>query len=69
MHDVMNPPKHLVVSQTDTLVIMTGPDGRTVHLSADNNKFKDVQELRIAIQTGDGKQSRTIVHVYDLDVQ
>src|SRR6266849_1646474 len=41
MRDVMNPPDHLVVTQTDTMIAMTGPDGRTLRLSPDNKKVKD----------------------------
>jgi hypothetical protein len=41
MHDVMNPPVHLIIVQTDTMIILTGPDGRTTRLSPDGKKVKD----------------------------
>jgi hypothetical protein len=41
MRDIMNPPDHLVVTQTDSTIVMTGPDGRTTRLSADGKKVKD----------------------------
>jgi len=37
----MNPPDHLVVVSTDTMLVLTAPDGRTVRLSPDNKKVKD----------------------------
>ena len=39
--DIMNPPDHLVIVQTDTMVVMTGPDGRTTRLLPDGKKIKD----------------------------
>jgi hypothetical protein len=39
--DIMNPPDHLVVVSTDTMLVLTAPDGRTVRLSPDNKKVKD----------------------------
>jgi hypothetical protein len=41
VRDVMNPPDHLVVTQTDSTIVLTGPDGRTTRLSADGKKIKD----------------------------
>ena len=41
MRDVMNPPAHLIIVQTDTMIILTGPDGRTTRLSPDGKKVKD----------------------------
>jgi len=41
MRDIINPPNHLVVTQTDSMVVMTGPDGRTTRLSPDGKKVKD----------------------------
>jgi hypothetical protein len=41
MRDVMNPPEHLTIVQTGTLVILTGPDGRTTRLATDGSKIKD----------------------------
>ncbi len=39
--EIMNPPDHLVVVSTDTMLVLTAPDGRTVRLSPDNKKVKD----------------------------
>ena len=41
MRDIINPPNHLVVTQADSVVVMTGPDGRTTRLSPDGKKVKD----------------------------
>jgi hypothetical protein len=41
MRDIMNPPGHLIIVQTETMVIVTGPDGRTTRLSPDGKKVKD----------------------------
>ena len=41
MRDVMNPPDHLTIVQTGTLVILTGPDGRATRLATDGSKIKD----------------------------
>jgi hypothetical protein len=41
MRDLMNPPDHLVVTQTDTMIAITGPDGRALRLSPDSKKVKD----------------------------
>jgi hypothetical protein len=41
MRDVMNPPVHLIIVQTETMIILTGPDGRTTRLSPDGKKVKD----------------------------
>jgi hypothetical protein len=41
MRDILNPPAHLTIVQTDTMVIVTGPDGRTIRLSPDGKKVKD----------------------------
>jgi hypothetical protein len=41
MRDIINPPAHLTIVQTDTMVIVTGPDGRTTRLSPDGKKVKD----------------------------
>jgi hypothetical protein len=106
MSDLMKPPAHWVITQTDTLIIMTDQDGRTLRLSPDNKKIKnddtkterqtkwdggklvseitglpvgkitetysvdqELHQLRLATQIGDGKQARTLVHVYDADPQ
>jgi hypothetical protein len=39
--DIMSPPAHLTIVQTDSMVILTGPDGRTTRLSFDGKKVKD----------------------------
>jgi hypothetical protein len=41
MRDVMNPPEHLTITQTDTMIVITSQDGRTTRLSADGKKVKD----------------------------
>ena len=41
MRDIMNPPVHLIIVQTETMIILTGPDGRTTRLSPDGKKVKD----------------------------
>lgn len=41
MRDILNPPDHLVVTQTDSMIVMTAPDGRTTRLSPDGKKIKD----------------------------
>lgn len=41
MRDITNPPDHLAVAETDSTIIITGPDGRTTRLSADGKKIKD----------------------------
>jgi hypothetical protein len=41
IRDIMNPPDHLIIVQTETMVIMTGPDGRATRFSPDNKKIKD----------------------------
>jgi hypothetical protein len=41
MRDVMNPPEHLTITQTDTMVVITAQDGRTTRLSPDGKKIKD----------------------------
>jgi hypothetical protein len=41
MRDIVNPPDHLTIVQTDTMVILTGPDGRTTRLSPDGKKVPD----------------------------
>jgi hypothetical protein len=41
MRDVMNPPKHLIITDTGSMIILTGPDGRTARLSPDGKKVKD----------------------------
>jgi hypothetical protein len=41
MRDVTNPPDHLVITQTESMVVLTAPDGRTTRLSPDGKKVKD----------------------------
>jgi hypothetical protein len=41
LRDIVNPPDRLTVVQTDSMIALTGPDGRTTRLSADGKKIKD----------------------------
>jgi len=41
MRDIVNPPDHLTIVQTDSMIVVTGADGRTVRLSPDGKKVKD----------------------------
>lgn len=41
MRDIMNPPAHLTIVSTGTMVVVTGPDGRTTRLSTDGSKITD----------------------------
>jgi hypothetical protein len=41
IQDILNSPEHLTIVQTENMVILTGPDGRTTRLSADGKKVKD----------------------------
>jgi hypothetical protein len=41
MRDIVAPPDRLTVVQTDSMVVLTGPDGRTTRLSPDGKKIKD----------------------------
>jgi hypothetical protein len=41
MRDIMNPPEHLTIVQTENMIILTGPDGRTTRLSPNGKKIKD----------------------------
>ena len=41
MRDILNPPDRLTIVQTESMVIITGPDGRTTRLSPDGKKIKD----------------------------
>jgi len=41
MRDITNPPDLMTISQTDTMIIVTGSDGRTTRLSPDGKKVKD----------------------------
>ena len=41
MRDLTVPPDHLVITQTDSMVVLTAQDGRTTRLSTDGQKIKD----------------------------
>lgn len=41
MRDVTSPSDHLIITQTDSMVVLTGADGRTTRLSPDGKKVKD----------------------------
>ncbi|MGB7217597.1 MAG: hypothetical protein WBD07_02215 [Vicinamibacterales bacterium] len=41
LRDITDPPTHLVITVTNTMVILIGPDGRTTRLSPDGTKIKD----------------------------
>jgi hypothetical protein len=41
MREVLSPPDHVTIVQTESMVIITGPDGRTTRLSPDGKKIKD----------------------------
>lgn len=41
MRDITNPSDHLIITQTDSMVVVTGADGRTTRLSPDGKKIKD----------------------------
>lgn len=41
MRDIVNPPEKLTITQTDSMIVLTGPDGRTTRLSPDGKKIKD----------------------------
>lgn len=41
LRDVTNPSDHLTITQTDSMIVLTGADGRTTRLSPDGKKIKD----------------------------
>src|SRR6185295_19305850 len=41
MRDVVEPSDHLTITQTDSIIVITGADGRTTRLSPDGKKIKD----------------------------
>ena len=41
MRDIIIPPEHLTIVQTESMIVFTGPDGRTTRLSPDGKKVKD----------------------------
>ncbi len=41
MRDIMNPPDHLTIVDAGSMVVLTGPDGRTTRLAPDGRKIRD----------------------------
>jgi hypothetical protein len=41
MRDITSPSDHLIITQTETMIVVTGADGRTTRLSPDGKKIKD----------------------------
>jgi hypothetical protein len=41
LRDITDPPDHLIVTVTESMVILTGPDGRATRLAPDGKKIKD----------------------------
>ena len=41
MREITNPSDHLIITQTDSMIVLTGADGRTTRLSPDGKKIKD----------------------------
>jgi hypothetical protein len=41
MRDITMPPDHLIITQTESMVVLTAADGRTTRLSPDGKKVKD----------------------------
>jgi hypothetical protein len=41
MRDITNPSDHLIITQTESMVVLTAADGRTTRLSPDGKKVKD----------------------------
>jgi hypothetical protein len=41
MRDIVNPPDHLTIVETDSMIVLTGADGRTTRLAPDGKKVKD----------------------------
>jgi hypothetical protein len=41
LRDITNTPEHVTIVQTDSMIIVTGQDGRTTRLSPDGKKVKD----------------------------
>ena len=41
LRDIINPPDHLTIAQTASMIVVTGADGRTMRLSLDGKKVKD----------------------------
>jgi hypothetical protein len=41
LRDITNPSDHLIITQTESIVVLTAADGRTTRLSPDGKKIKD----------------------------
>ena len=41
MRDLTNPSDHLTITETGSMIVVTGADGRTTRLSPDGKKIKD----------------------------
>jgi hypothetical protein len=41
VRDLIDPSDHLTITQTDSMIVVTGADGRTTRLSPDGKKIKD----------------------------
>jgi hypothetical protein len=41
MRAITNPPNRLMITQTESMIVITGEDGRTTRLSPDGKKIKD----------------------------
>jgi hypothetical protein len=50
MRHILNPPEHLTIMQTDSMIAITGADGWTTRLSPDGSKVKD-ENTNIARKT------------------
>src|SRR5205085_1172127 len=50
MRDIVSPPEHLTIVSTDTMIVLTAPNGRTIRLSPDGRKVKD-ENTRIERKT------------------
>ena len=76
MRDIMNPPDHLIITETATMILITSPDGRTTRLSPDGRKIKD-ESTRIERKTKwdggklvseiGGLAAGTITEIYSVD--
>lgn len=75
IREVMQPPDQLTITQTDSMVAITGPDGRTTRLSPDGSRIKDentkiertshwdagrlISEIRLSARGGPSKVTQT----------
>lgn len=41
MRDILQPPDRLIITETDSMIAIAGPDGRTTRLAPDGRKIKD----------------------------